>query len=94
MSLFLYIYFMILGTQILHYNNNLYQLIRVFNEKENFPIEEAKEYYNCDTVLRKEGKLYFCTLVEDAQVITEENGEIQLVETTQDSEQVNKEGSI
>ncbi len=93
MSLFLYLYFMVIGTEVVSYNDNLYQLIRTFHEKADFPVNEAKEYYNCDTVLRKEGRLYFCRLIEEAQVITEDSGEIQLVETTQDSKETNEERS-
>lgn len=77
---------MFIGTEILSFNNNLYQLIRRFHDRENFPVSELKEYYNCDTVLRREGFLYFCRLVEDAQLIEENNGQIEmeLVETPQD----------
>jgi hypothetical protein len=78
---------MVIGTQVISYNDNLYQLLRTFHEKADFPVNEAKEYYNCDTVLRKEGRLYFCRLIEEAQVITEDNEQqIQLVETEQKTE--------
>ena len=36
-----------------------------------FPIAEAKEYYLSETVLRKEGILYICRIIEEAQVIEE-----------------------
>lgn len=79
---------MSLGTQLLTFNGNLYQLIRRFHERENFPITDMKEYYYCDTVLRKEGYLYFCRLIEDAQLIEETDGQIEmeLVETPQQEE--------
>lgn len=60
---------MFTGKQVIEFNGNLYQLVRIFREKNNFPIDEFKEYYNCDTTLRKEGKLYFCRLIQEAQVI-------------------------
>ena len=60
---------MFIGTQVLTFNNNLYQLIRTFRDREGFPIEEGKEYYNCDTVLRKDGTLYFCRVIQEAQIV-------------------------
>ncbi len=74
---------MFTGKQIIQFNDNLYLLERIFRDKEGFPVEEFKEYYDCDTALRKEGKLYFCKLIEEAQVI-ENDGEIQLVEKEQE----------
>ena len=81
MSLFLYIYIMFIGTHIIEFNGNLHQLIRVFRERDNFPIDDAKEYYNCDTVLKKDNVLHFCRLIQEAQVITETDEPIQLVDT-------------
>jgi len=85
---------MFIGKEVISYNNNLYELVRVFREKENFPITEAKEYYNCDTTLKKEGILYFCRLIEEAQIIEETKHEsIQLVEEKQEAEAPTEEGS-
>ena len=53
--------------QIITANGNLYQLIRVITESrlKNPNMEDLKKYFYCDTLLRKQGKLYFCRLIEE-----------------------------
>jgi hypothetical protein len=70
-SLFWYIYIMTFNKQVISYKDNLYIIQRTFKDHHDFPITEAKEYYFCDTVLRKDGILYLCRIIEDAQVIEE-----------------------
>ena len=55
--------------QIITANGNLYQLIRVITESwlKNPDTEILKEYFNCDTVLRKQGILYFCILIKEIE---------------------------
>ena len=57
--------------EVAAFNNKLYIVVLKFHDYPNFPIAEAKEYYLADTVLRKEGILYICRTIEDAQVIEE-----------------------
>jgi hypothetical protein len=57
--------------QIITFQGNLFVVYRTFRDYPNFPTEEAKEYYMCDTTLRKDGLLYFCRKIEEAQVIEE-----------------------
>ncbi len=56
---------------IISYNDHLYEVVRKFKDHPDFPTTEAKEYYHCETVLRKDGILYICRIIEDAQVIEE-----------------------
>ena len=53
--------------QIINTNGNLYQLVRVITESrlKNPNMEDLKKYYYCDTLLRKQGMLYFCRLIEE-----------------------------
>ena len=53
--------------QIITANGNLYQLIRVITESrlKNPDMEDLKKYFYCDTLLRKQGKLYFCRLIKE-----------------------------
>ena len=53
--------------EIITANGNLYQLIRVIREArlKNPNTEDLKEYFYCDTVLRKQGMLYFCRLIKE-----------------------------
>ena len=55
--------------EIINANNNLYQLVRVLREDQlkNPNTEDLKEYFLCDTVLRKQGLLYFCRLIEEIE---------------------------
>ena len=53
--------------EIISANGNLYQLIRVITESrlKNPDMEDLKKYFYCDTLLRKQGKLYFCRLIKE-----------------------------
>ena len=55
--------------EIISANDNLYQLIRVLKEAQlkNPNTEDLKEYFLCDTVLRKQGVLYFCRIIEEIE---------------------------
>ena len=55
--------------EIINANGNLYQLARVLKENQlkNPNMEDLKEYFLCDTVLRKQGLLYFCRLIEEIE---------------------------
>ena len=55
--------------QFLNFNNNLYIVRRLLRE-EHAPIIDAwKEQLGADTVLRKDGILYFLELVPDLEII-------------------------
>jgi len=55
--------------EIINANGNLYQLVRILRENQlkNPNTEDLKEYFLCDTVLRKQGLLYFCRLIEEIE---------------------------
>ena len=55
--------------QIINANGNLYQLVRTIREDQlkNPNMEDLKEYFLCDTLLRKQGMLYFCRLIEEIE---------------------------
>ena len=55
--------------QIISANNNLYQLVRVLKENQlkDPNTEDLKEYFLCDTVLRKQGVLYFCRIIKEIE---------------------------
>ena len=58
--------------QIIYSNDKAYQLVRVLKEDslKNPDISVLKQLYYCDTLLRKQGLLYFCRLIEEAEIIT------------------------
>ena len=55
--------------EIINANGNLYQLVRVLRENQlkNPNMEDLKEYFLCDTLLRKQGLLYFCRLIKEIE---------------------------
>ena len=55
--------------EIITANGNLYQLVRILKENQlkNPIMEDLKEYFLCDTLLRKQGLLYFCRLIEEIE---------------------------
>jgi len=36
-------------------------------------MEILKEYFNCDSLLRKQGRLYFCRLIEEIEYEESDN---------------------
>ena len=55
--------------EIISANGNLYQLIRILKENQlkNPNMEDLKEYFLCDTLLRKQGLLYFCRIINEIE---------------------------
>ena len=55
--------------KIITANDNLYQLVRTIREDQlkNPNMEDLKKYFHCDTLLRKQGLLYFCRLIEEIE---------------------------
>ena len=55
--------------EIIYTKDKAYQLVRVLKEDQlkNPNMEDLKKFFNCDTLLRKQGLLYFCRLIEDVE---------------------------
>ena len=55
--------------EIISANGNLYQLVRTLREDQlkNPNMEDLKKYFFCDTLLRKQGLLYFCRIIEEIE---------------------------
>ena len=55
--------------EIIKANNNLYQLVRVLKEDQLKDPDTSvlKKWFYCDTLLRNQGKLYFCRLIEEIE---------------------------
>jgi len=57
------------------FNGKLLIIKRAFNEhtlKPNFDTNIMKEWTRTDTLLRKDGTLYCCETIQEAQIISEE----------------------
>ena len=55
--------------EIISANGNLYQLVRTIREDQlkNPNMEDLKKYFLCDTLLKKQGMLYFCRIIEEIE---------------------------
>ena len=55
--------------QIIYNGDKAYQLVRVLKEDslKNPDISVLKQIFHCDTLLRKQGLLYFCRLIEEIE---------------------------
>lgn len=51
--------------------NDLYEVLRIHDENRVKDTEEYKKFIGADRVFRKDGRLLFCVLVEEAQIIEE-----------------------
>lgn len=82
--------------EVIHFEDNLYKVVRTLKDEPKFDVEDLKVCYNCNMVLRKRGILYFCSKIEDAIILSDDNDEqIQLVEErTQESTETQAEPSI
>lgn len=58
--------------QILVFGDRQFKLVRTLEETSKFTkgIADLKLLWNCDTVLKKNGMLYFCRAIEDIEYET------------------------
>ena len=63
---------------LITFNNKRFVLLRVLREEDKPIINTWRDHLYADTVLKKDGKLYFCQEILDAEIIeeyTESNSE-------------------
>ena len=55
--------------KIIYNGDKAYQLVRVLKEDQliNPDMSLLKKWFMCDTLLRNQGKLYFCRLIKDIE---------------------------
>ena len=55
--------------KIIYNKDKAYHLVRVIRENQlkNPDTSLLKEWFHCDTLLRNQGKLYFCRLIKDVE---------------------------
>jgi|TARA_R110000796_G_scaffold71884_1_gene163007 hypothetical protein len=58
--------------QTLVFGDRYFKLVRTLKEEEKFVkgLDDLKQHFHCDTVLRKEGLLYFCRDIKDIECET------------------------
>lgn len=57
--------------EFIRFNEDLFVINRKYPEPKVKPdkIEELRQIFSCDIVLRKDGMLFFCRKIEDAEII-------------------------
>ncbi len=55
--------------EFINFQDRLYLLKRIIKEEDRPIIDVWKEHLNADTVLRKDGNLYFLEIVPDLEII-------------------------
>ena len=55
--------------EIIYTKDKAYQLVRVIpeNQLKNPNMEDLKKFFHCDTLLRNQGKFYFCRLIKEIE---------------------------
>ena len=58
--------------EIIYNGDKAYQLVRILKEDQLKDPDTSvlKKWFYCDTLLRNQGKLYFCRLIEEVEIIT------------------------
>lgn len=51
-------------------NDSLYQIKKAWPEERIKNVDLIKEWLNADTVFRRDNVMYFCQIVEEAQIVT------------------------
>lgn len=62
--------------------DRLFTLYRQIRETPKINTEILKQYWHCDTVLKKEGMLYFCNEIPEVEFEEIEENENQLCDTS------------
>ena len=57
---------------IIYNGDKAYQVVRILQEDQLKDPDTSvlKKWFYCDKLLRKQGKLYLCRLIEEAEIIT------------------------
>ena len=58
--------------EFIRFDDKLFEVVRFFREDHVKNVEAIKQHYECSMVLRKNGFMYFCTEVPEAEIVEEE----------------------
>ena len=51
--------------QLIEFGDRKFSLYRIINETDKIDANLLKEFWHCDTVLKKDNKLYFCNEIKE-----------------------------
>lgn len=55
--------------KFIHFSDGVYEVRYIFSELSIHSISELQFFLGCDIALRKEGKVYFCEKVQEAEIV-------------------------
>jgi hypothetical protein len=57
--------------EFIRYQDNMYDVIRKYTESKvkSDKTDDLRQHLSCDVTLRRDGMLYFCRKIEEAQII-------------------------
>lgn len=57
--------------EFIRYQDNLYDVIRKYPEGKlkQGKIDDFRQFLSCDIALKKEGVIYFCVKIQDAEIV-------------------------
>lgn len=61
-----------LKREFIRFDDKLFEVIRFFREDHVKDVEAIKQHYDCTMVLRRNGFMYFCIEVPEAEIVEEE----------------------
>lgn len=56
-------------TNFIKVNDELFQVVRIFSEERVKDFELAKQFFQAESVFKREGLLYFCIKIIDLEVV-------------------------
>jgi hypothetical protein len=59
---------LIFKTPVIYINDTMYEIVRTLKDR-NKDSTGMQEYLLCDKTFRKDGMLYFCRIINEAQII-------------------------
>ena len=58
--------------EFIRFDDKLFEVVRFFREDHVKDVEAIKRHYECTMALRKNGFMYFCIEVPEAEIVEEE----------------------
>lgn len=57
--------------EFIKYQENLYDIFRKYSESKVKPdkIDDLRQHLSCDITLKKDGVLFFCKKIQDAEIV-------------------------
>ena len=58
-----------ISRKFIHFSDSAYEIQYVFHDDSISSISELQSFLGCDIALRKDARIYFCTKVQEAEIV-------------------------